>query len=105
MRIYQPSKPWASKAALVQVPQRKRSSNSCVPMCRLTAWLPRRRCVLQNIVERLLSGDRRALARMVTLIQNEVPAARRYLAELHQHDGHAPTEGVTGDAGAGRRIV
>src|SRR6266566_1487011 len=104
-RIYQLSKPWASKAALVQVPQRKRSSNSCVPMCRLTAWLPRCRCVLQNIVERLLSGDRRALARMVTLIENEVPAARRYLAELHQYAGHAHIVGVTGAPGAGKSTL
>src|SRR5437588_10827914 len=105
MRIYQPSKPWASKAALVQVPQRKRSSNSCVPMCRLTAWLPRCRCVLQNIVERLRSGDRRALARMVTLIENEVPAARRYLAELHRYAGKAHIVGVTGAPGAGKSTL
>ena len=32
-------------------------------------------------MQRLLSGDRRALARMVTLIENEIPTARRYLAE------------------------
>src|SRR6266704_4341024 len=105
MRIYRQSKPWASRAALVQGPQRKRSSNSCVPMCRLTAWLPRCRCVLQNIVERLLSGDRRALARMVTLIENEIPAARRYLAELHQHAGHAHIVGVTGAPGAGKSTL
>src|SRR5881227_1092479 len=105
MRIYRPSKPWASKAALVQVPQRKRSSNSCVPMCRLTAWLPRCRCVLQNIVERLLSGDRRALARMVTLIENEIPAARQYLAELHLHAGNAAIVGVTGAPGAGKSTL
>src|SRR5881227_944352 len=105
MRTYRPSKPWASKAALVQVPQRKRSSNSCVPMCRLTAWLPRCRCVLQNIVERLLNGDRRALARMVTLIENEVPAARRYLAELHRYAGKAHIVGVTGAPGAGKSTL
>src|SRR6266849_3277449 len=105
MRIYRPSKPWASRAALVQGPQRKRSSNSCVPMCRLIVWLPRCRCVLQNIVERLLSGDRRALARMVTLIENEIPAARRYLAELHQHAGHAHIVGVTGAPGAGKSTL
>src|SRR6266581_505199 len=105
MRTYPPSKPWASRAALVQGPQRKRSSNSCVPMCRLTAWLPRCRCVLQNIVERLLSGDRRALARMVTLIENEAPPARRYLAELHQHAGRAHIVGVTGAPGAGKSTL
>src|SRR5436853_1516897 len=105
MRIYRPSKPWASRAALVQGPQRKRSSNSCVPMCRLTAWLPRCRCVLQNIVERLLNGDRRALARMVTLIENEAPPARQYLAELHLHAGNAAIVGVTGAPGAGKSTL
>src|SRR5712691_4806561 len=105
MRIYLPSKPWASRAALVQGPQRKRSSNLCVPMCRLIVWLPRCRCALQNIVERLLSGDRRALARMVTLIENESPQARRYLAELHTHAGQAHIVGVTGAPGAGKSTL
>src|SRR6266851_2096934 len=105
MRIYLPSKPWASRAALVQGPQRKRSSNSCVPMCRLTAWLPRCRCILENIVQRLLNGDRRALARMVTLIENEIPVARRYLAELHQYAGKAHIVGVTGAPGAGKSTL
>jgi LAO/AO transport system kinase len=60
---------------------------------------------LENIVERLLSGDRRALARMVTLIENEVPAARRYLAELHQYPGKAHIVGVTGAPGAGKSTL
>jgi LAO/AO transport system kinase len=60
---------------------------------------------LENIVERLLSGDRRALARMVTLIENEVPAARRYLAELHHHAGRAHIVGVTGAPGAGKSTL
>jgi LAO/AO transport system kinase len=60
---------------------------------------------LQNIVERLLNGDRRALARMVTLIENEVPQSRRYLAELHQHAGNAHLIGVTGAPGAGKSTL
>ena len=60
---------------------------------------------MQNIVERLLNGDRRALARMVTLIENEAPAARRYLSELHQHTGHAHIIGVTGAPGAGKSTL
>jgi len=60
---------------------------------------------LQNIVERLLSGDRRALARMVTLIENEVPQAQRYLAELHQYAGKAHIVGVTGAPGAGKSTL
>jgi LAO/AO transport system kinase len=60
---------------------------------------------LQNIIERLLTGDRRALARMVTLIENESPAARRYLTELHQHTGRAHIIGVTGAPGAGKSTL
>ncbi|TMC67231.1 MAG: methylmalonyl Co-A mutase-associated GTPase MeaB, partial [Chloroflexota bacterium] len=60
---------------------------------------------MENIVERLLNGDRRALARMVTLIENEVPAARRYLAELHRYAGKAHIVGVTGAPGAGKSTL
>jgi LAO/AO transport system kinase len=56
-------------------------------------------------VQRLLSGDRRALARMVTLIENEIPTARRYLAELHQYAGKAHIVGVTGAPGAGKSTL
>jgi LAO/AO transport system kinase len=63
------------------------------------------RCALQDIAERLLNGDRRALARMVTLIENEAPQARRYLAELHQHAGRAHIIGVTGPPGAGKSTL
>jgi LAO/AO transport system kinase len=60
---------------------------------------------LENIVERLRAGDRRALARMVTLIENEAPAARRYLTELHQFAGQAHIVGVTGAPGAGKSTL
>lgn len=60
---------------------------------------------MQNIVERLLHGDRRALARMVTLIEGEAPQARRYLAELHQYAGRAHIIGVTGSPGAGKSTL
>jgi LAO/AO transport system kinase len=60
---------------------------------------------LQNIIERLLQGDRRALARMVTLIENEAPAASRYLAELHRYSGNAHIIGVTGSPGAGKSTL
>ncbi len=60
---------------------------------------------MQNIVERLLLGDRRALARMVTLIESESPVAHRYLAELHRAAGHAHIVGVTGSPGAGKSTL
>src|SRR5207244_1018002 len=42
---------------------------------------------------------------MVTLIENEIPAARRYLAELHQYAGRAHLVGVTGSPGAGKSTL
>jgi LAO/AO transport system kinase len=60
---------------------------------------------LQNIVERLLNGDRRALARMVTLIENEIPQTQHYLTELHRYAGHAHIVGVTGAPGAGKSTL
>jgi LAO/AO transport system kinase len=60
---------------------------------------------LQDLRERLLNGDRRALARIVTLIENESPVARQALAELHQHTGRAHIVGVTGAPGAGKSTL
>ncbi|GAC1462311.1 MAG: methylmalonyl Co-A mutase-associated GTPase MeaB [Ktedonobacteraceae bacterium] len=60
---------------------------------------------MKNITERLLAGDRLALARMITLIENEIPQARSYLAELHQHTGRAHIVGVTGSPGAGKSTL
>src|SRR6202043_2357527 len=37
--------------------------------------------------------------------ENEIPVARRYLAELHQHAGHAHIVGVTGAPGAGKSTL
>src|SRR5438552_5052391 len=105
-KISQRFKPWASRAALAPVRRRRRLSRLYVRTSTPRACKQRyRRCRLHNLVERLLSGDRRALARMVTLIENEVPAARRYLAELHRYAGKAHIVGVTGAPGAGKSTL
>ncbi len=57
------------------------------------------------IVERLLVGDRRALARVVTLVENNAPEARHILAQLHAHGGRAHIVGVTGSPGAGKSTL
>jgi LAO/AO transport system kinase len=58
-----------------------------------------------EIVDRLLAGDRRALARIVTLIENGAPEAREMLGELHRHGGHAHVIGFTGSPGAGKSTL
>src|SRR5260370_26181923 len=42
---------------------------------------------------------------MVTLIENDMPVARRYLAELHMRAGKAQIVGVTGAPGAGKSTL
>ena len=59
----------------------------------------------QDIVGRLLAGDRRALARVVTLIENNAPTARQILAQLHLHGGRAHIVGFTGSPGAGKSTL
>jgi LAO/AO transport system kinase len=58
-----------------------------------------------EIVTRALAGDRRALARVVTLIENGAPEARTVLARLHAHGGRAHVVGLTGSPGAGKSTL
>jgi LAO/AO transport system kinase len=57
------------------------------------------------LVERLLAGNRRALGRVLTLIENDTPAGRRALAELYPRSGRAHTIGLTGSAGSGKSTL
>ncbi len=58
-----------------------------------------------DLVQRLLAGDRRALARVVTLIENGAPHARELLAQLHTKGGRAHIVGLTGSPGAGKSTL
>jgi LAO/AO transport system kinase len=50
----------------------------------------------------ILSGDRRALARLLTQIENATPLADEALAALFPHTGRAHLIGVTGAPGTGK---
>ncbi|MCA1554405.1 MAG: methylmalonyl Co-A mutase-associated GTPase MeaB, partial [Chloroflexi bacterium] len=58
-----------------------------------------------ELVDRLLAGDRRAAARLITLIENGDARAREYLAELFPHTGRAHIVGVTGAPGTGKSTL
>ena len=55
-----------------------------------------------ELVERLLEKDKRACARLITLVENDAPDARQALKELYPHTGRAYIIGVTGPPGAGK---
>jgi LAO/AO transport system kinase len=55
-----------------------------------------------SLASDLLAGDRRALARTITWIENGRPEARAVLAELYPRTGGAHLVGVTGAPGTGK---
>jgi LAO/AO transport system kinase len=57
------------------------------------------------LVAAALDGDRRALARLITIVEEERPAAGRVLASTHPRSGDAYRIGVTGAPGAGKSTL
>ena len=53
-------------------------------------------------VQGVLAGDRRALARALTEVENDSAAGREALDALFQHSGNAHLVGITGSPGAGK---
>lgn len=58
-----------------------------------------------KITERLLTGDRRAIARLITIIENDGAEAQEALAALYPHTGQAHIVGVTGAPGTGKSTL
>ncbi|WP_224447441.1 methylmalonyl Co-A mutase-associated GTPase MeaB [Haloprofundus salilacus] len=58
-----------------------------------------------DLVDRLLDGDHRALARTISKIENRSPGYRELVSSLHEHTGDAEVIGVTGSPGAGKSTL
>ena len=58
-----------------------------------------------DIVEELLKGNRLALSRAITAIENEYDEAVDIMKRLYTHTGHAFVLGITGPPGAGKSTL
>lgn len=58
--------------------------------------------IVQELVKRLLQGDKRAAARAITYIENDAAEKKDILKDLHPHTGKAYLVGITGSPGAGK---
>ncbi len=58
-----------------------------------------------ELVQRLLSGDRRALARGITLVENRAEQAEELMKEIYPLTGRAHTIGITGAPGVGKSTL
>ncbi len=58
-----------------------------------------------DLLADLLDGKHRALARVITKIENRDPGYRELVSELHSHTGDAEVIGITGSPGAGKSTL
>ncbi|HET9315265.1 MAG TPA: methylmalonyl Co-A mutase-associated GTPase MeaB, partial [Vicinamibacteria bacterium] len=59
----------------------------------------------ETLAENVLRGDVRAIARAITLVENDAPEAAILLSALFPHAGNALVIGVTGPPGAGKSTL
>src|SRR6187551_523234 len=58
-----------------------------------------------DLAERLLAGEKRALARAISLVENGDPAGAELVAELYPRTGKARIVGFTGPPGVGKSTL
>ena len=58
-----------------------------------------------KLAERLLAGDKRALAKAISLIENDEPAGWELVREVYPHTGRARIIGLTGPPGVGKSTL
>ena len=66
---------------------------------------PSGRAARDSLAERLVAGDKRALARAISLVENREPAGDRLVAELFPRTGEARIVGLTGPPGVGKSTL
>lgn len=60
---------------------------------------------MDDLVQRFLSGERRALARIISRVENSTPEGRDYVRALFPHSGKTHIVGITGGAGSGKSTL
>lgn len=57
---------------------------------------------IEDMVNKLLTGDRRAAAKLITRVENETDDRQEIMQRVYPHTGHAVIIGITGTGGAGK---
>src|ERR1700757_1990393 len=86
-------------------PQRQLTSSPRFPSLPLCFTLKSLKHDLQPWIERLRSGDPRALARAISMVENRGPESADLLKALFPHSGKARILGMTGAPGAGKSTL
>ncbi|MFC6836327.1 methylmalonyl Co-A mutase-associated GTPase MeaB [Halomarina ordinaria] len=59
----------------------------------------------RDLLDDLLAGEHRALARVISKIEDRSPGYRDLVSALHEHTGDADVVGITGSPGAGKSTL
>ena len=59
----------------------------------------------ETLAQRLLDGDKRALARAISLVENDEPEGWELVREVYPHTGRAAIVGFTGPPGVGKSTL
>ena len=60
---------------------------------------------MKTLAQRLLAGDRRALARAISLVEDDRPEGWALVNEVYPHTGQAAVVGFTGPPGVGKSTL
>jgi len=60
---------------------------------------------VDDLLNKVLEGDRIAAARMITMIENDEEAKNELMSKIYPYTGHAYIIGVTGSPGAGKSTL
>jgi LAO/AO transport system kinase len=60
---------------------------------------------MNDLAKRVLSGDERALAKAISVVENDSENARLLMGILYSHTGNARVMGITGPPGAGKSTL
>jgi LAO/AO transport system kinase len=55
-----------------------------------------------ELIERLLKGDARSVARLITIVENDISAAEEIINSIYKYTGKAYILGITGAPGSGK---
>ncbi|NJD99777.1 methylmalonyl Co-A mutase-associated GTPase MeaB [Thermococcus sp. LS1] len=61
--------------------------------------------MIDDLIERMLQGDKRATARLITLVENDEEKAREVIKKIYPYTGNAYIVGITGPPGAGKSTL
>ena len=61
--------------------------------------------MMKPISEKVLKGDQRSIAKLITLVENDCEEATKLMKEIHSHTGKAHVIGITGVMGCGKSTL